>query len=129
MKIAVVEDVGFVRELLSNIILESGHHLVAEVSCADDMLSALESTKIDVLILDLVLPDKNGIELAEEILKNYPGIKIIACSSLEQDFVKQKVKNLGCYFLEKPFTKRSVLSVLDLCRKDFDQAEGKQHHG
>jgi two-component system response regulator NreC len=81
IRIILVDDHRIVREGISGILRASpGFEVVAE---AGDGKSAIDLTKEllpDVVIMDISLPDMNGIDATREILGSYPKIKIIALS-------------------------------------------------
>src|SRR5687768_5596280 len=80
-----------IRSLLQNQNdLEWMGHAMNAASC----ISFLKSQSVDVLFLDVNLPDKNGIELCKEIKDNYPSIKIIGLSSFNQlSFIEKMITN------------------------------------
>ena len=60
----------------------------------EDTLKGLALSLPDVLLLDINLPDINGIDLSKQLLKLYPDLKIIAVTNFEEiTFVKKMLKN------------------------------------
>jgi CheY-like chemotaxis protein len=56
----------------------------------------------------------NGLEVAQEILKNDTQAKIIAMSSLTEEWLEQQVNNAGCRaFLKKPFNQKAIMSAYE----------------
>jgi len=62
----------------------------------DELLNALEESRPDVLLLDIQMPGKSGIELAGIISKKYPEIKMIALTNVDIVPQVKKMLNNGC---------------------------------
>lgn len=117
MKILVVDDAGFIRELLSGILISSGYSVI-EARNGVEVVEQYRIFKPDIVIMDLVMPEKNGLQATEEILNEYPSAKIIACSTVDDELMVQKAKETGCQgFIKKPFTRADVLNALEAFHK------------
>lgn len=85
--------------------------LVKEIFAATDIKQAvthLQNINLDIVLLDIQLPGKNGIELLKFINKNYPEIKVIVFSNLVSNYYQRLCKSNGATcFIDKS--------------KDFDQ--------
>ncbi len=78
-QIIVIDDDQFIRKSLQRMLEKEGH----TVKIAEDGEKGLELVRNempDLIIIDIVMPNKEGIETINELLKKYPGIKIIAMS-------------------------------------------------
>jgi DNA-binding NarL/FixJ family response regulator len=65
-------------------------------------VNILEEMKTDIVLLDIQLPGKNGIELLKYIVKNFPAVKIIILSNLVSDYYQKLCLNLGANcFIDK----------------------------
>ena len=115
MRILIADDAGFIRQIIRDAYVEAGHEIVAESSNGPDtILYALEQ-KPDLAIIDIVLPELNGLEAMTEIKQQCPEIILVATSSLTTDWIENEAKKTGCiYFLRKPFTKEELLRVLEM---------------
>jgi DNA-binding response OmpR family regulator len=106
-KVLLVDDEWSIRELCVLMLNKIGHEAVA-VSSADECVELLETYKPDLCLIDVVLPDRSGMELAIDISTKYPGTPLILMSgriSTEADSVKSLVGHFGVYCtLSKPFT-------------------------
>jgi DNA-binding NarL/FixJ family response regulator len=100
-----------IRSLLQNQNdLEWMGHAMNAASC----ISFLKSQSIDVLFLDVNLPDKNGIELCKEIKDNYPSIKIIGLSSFNQlSFIEKMIANGASGYVLKNATQEELVDAID----------------
>ncbi|MDL2256672.1 response regulator transcription factor [Bacteroidales bacterium OttesenSCG-928-I14] len=59
------------------------------------LFQLLETTSPDVILLDIILPDMTGIDIARRLKKDYPGIKILAISAENTAEVVQKMLDIG----------------------------------
>lgn len=81
----IVEDYHLTRMGLTSALSEFPRiKFVGEAGSAEEGLSDLPNKKVDVLILDLGLPGMNGIEMAGEVKKRWPDIKIVILTSHNQ---------------------------------------------
>ena len=118
--ILIVDDEPGIRELLSMILESAGHAVVA----AEDGVAApkvLAAREIDVVITDLLMPERDGLEFITEIRAKYPKVKIIAMSGgghIARDSYLRIAKNFGAHvLLEKPFSQSGVLGAVETVMK------------
>lgn len=79
VKILLVDDHDDVREVLSDVLEREGHD-ITEASDGDDAVKHIRAEDYDLVITDIMMPNKNGFELISEIRVLKPEIKIIAIS-------------------------------------------------
>ncbi len=85
IKLFIVEDYYLIRVGLISALEEFPQlKFIGEAESAEEGLEKLEKSQPDVLILDLGLPGMNGIEMAQEVRKRWPGIRIIILTSHNQ---------------------------------------------
>ena len=114
VKLMVVDDAPFIIEVFKQLFDAEAYDLVAEAANGQEAIERLKNTQPEVIIMDLVMPEKNGIEASREILEDYPHIKIIACSTLDDPDMKQRAFDAGCVaYLQKPFTKATVEAAIE----------------
>jgi two-component system, NtrC family, response regulator HydG len=106
-----------------------------EVRTADTLANArriLESQPSDVLLLDLMLPDGNGLELLEELEKKELDVERVVLITGHPG-IKSQIKNLSGPFvsyLTKPIDNRELMSLLrELERSDYDEEDVDLHFG
>jgi DNA-binding NtrC family response regulator len=114
--ILIVDDEPGIREMMCMIMRSAGHTAVA----AEDGAQApkvMAAQPIDVVITDLLMPERDGLEFIAEIRKAYPKVKIIAMSGgghIARDSYLRIAKSFGAhYLLEKPFSQAGVLGAID----------------
>ena len=85
IRLFIVEDYDLIRMGLISALQEFPELVfVGEAESAEEALVQMQTTEIDVLILDLGLPQMNGIEMAQEVRKHWPAVKIIILTSHNQ---------------------------------------------
>ncbi|XGC80953.1 response regulator [Bdellovibrio bacteriovorus] len=113
IRFVVVDDAAFLRELLKNIITSAGGVCVGEAENGDEAITLVNNTLPDLVMLDMVMPLRNGIETAKAIKELYPEAKIIGCSTVDQDSLVQKAYEAGFdAYIVKPFSKEQVISAI-----------------
>ncbi len=109
----VIDDAPFVVELIKNILKGTGGLCVGDASNGEEGLLLFEKVLPDLVILDMVMPKKNGIEVARDIRGLTSDVKIIACSTIDEKNIMDNAMSVGCdEYLLKPFTKESVLRAV-----------------
>jgi two-component system cell cycle sensor histidine kinase/response regulator CckA len=114
-----VEDEDAVRRIVK-IALESAGYRVIEARNGPEALEVVRrhAGAIHLVVTDVVMPEMSGRELAERIVKDHPGVRILYMSGYMDDAVmRHGIVESGVAFLQKPFTPlalaRKVREVLD----------------
>lgn len=109
----IVDDAPFIRELLKEIVTKIGGACVGEAETGMGALTIIRKSLPDVMFLDMVMPEKNGLEIIADAKSLWPEIKIIACSTLDQESIIKQAINTGVDdYITKPFTKEVIVSAL-----------------
>jgi DNA-binding NarL/FixJ family response regulator len=80
MKIMLVDDHRMVRDGLRAILEKEGIQVVAEASNGHEALALTSRTKPEIVIMDISMPDLNGIDATRRLLEDFPTTKVIALS-------------------------------------------------
>lgn len=95
-KLTVVEDHEIVRELLVRMLSSHDDFKVsASAGSIADARTVVESSRPDVVLLDIVLPDGSGIEYARELKAHYPDSKILFLTAFDQEDTLLAAINTG----------------------------------
>lgn len=78
-RILVIDDERQVRELLRDILEDAGYD-VAEASDGQEALKIQRGEPADLIITDLIMPEKEGIETIRELKQTWPDVRIVAMS-------------------------------------------------
>jgi len=96
IRIFITDDHSLIREGLKKIINdEKDISIIGEAGNAKDTMSFVLSKNIDMLILDLNLPDKNGLDLLKELKSLKPELKILILSMHPEDRFAMRVLRAG----------------------------------
>jgi DNA-binding NarL/FixJ family response regulator len=119
IKILLADDHSLVRNGLKSLLgSETGIEVVAEAENGLEVLSYLERNEVDVILLDITMPKMNGMEAAEIIRKNYPGIGIIFLSMHEEpEYVIKCVKIGANSYLPKNVEKEELILAINKAYK------------
>ena len=119
----VAEDAVEVRELIK-IVLENAGYDIIEAVDGEDAVNKFKENKdeINFLVLDLMMPIKNGKEVYDMIKTIKPGIKVLFISGYSMDIVSKKgILEEGLSFISKPVSPRKLLAkVAEITGKQFD---------
>jgi two-component system, cell cycle sensor histidine kinase and response regulator CckA len=121
--VLLVEDAEPVRALAKEFLTESGYSVLEACDGKEAILLARETkTPIHLLLTDVVMPRMGGRQLAEQLARLHPAIKVLYMSGYPNDgIVRSGVLAGGVAFLQKPFTRELFLlrvrEVLDHARK------------
>jgi two-component system chemotaxis response regulator CheY len=101
--ILIVDDDLFVRTAVRDSLADHGYHMV-EAADGDAALAQLEKVRADLVILDLFMPNRSGVETLAEIRRLYPSLKVLIVSSLDTESMVEDLKRQGAnHFIAKPF--------------------------
>ncbi len=106
-----VDDEAMLRDVGLTILLEAGYRVIVAEDGRDALvrLAEMGSARPDLLITDVVMPGMTGVELAEEVVRLSPGIRVLLCSGYTRDALAAGGGlPAGVAFLPKPYS----LSVL-----------------
>lgn len=109
--ILIAEDNAAVRSLMREVLSQYGYFIVEAVDGTDAIEQFNRSGEIDLLILDSVMPGKNGREVYNEINNIKPGIRVLFTSGYTRDIVLDKgIEDRNFHFISKPVQPIALLN-------------------
>jgi len=112
-RIMIVDDDFATCVMLHDILETAGHIVVAEVASGDEAIASYKELLPDIVIMDIVLPNKNGIEATGLILSQDRSARIIIVSALADIPLIKAAFALGAVdFIHKPFTPAKILEAI-----------------
>lgn len=114
ISIAIVDDHPVVIEGLKNLLeAEYGFCVKARFTTGGDLLSYLKDNTVDIVLMDITLPDGSGIHFCKEICRQYPEMKILAISNLsERSIIRQMLQSGAHGYLLKTATAKDILECI-----------------
>lgn len=111
-RILVVDDALFMRSMLRNIFVGSGFEVVGEAQNGIEAVEKYQQLTPDLVTMDIVMPEKNGLEALRQIVSLDSKAKIIICSALGQESLIMEALEAGARdFIVKPFKPPKVIEV------------------
>lgn len=108
----IAEDSLFIREIYKLCLKDTAIEIISEAIDGADAVKQITQLCPDIVLLDLVLPEKNGFDVLSEC--SHLKTKFIVISSLPQSEYEQKAKSLGAlFYLEKPFKKQQLIQMVE----------------
>jgi PAS domain S-box-containing protein len=117
--VLLVEDEPSVRRVASLILRERGYHVLEAADGEEGLRMAREaSSRLDLLVTDVVMPRLGGRQLSQQLRRERPGLRVLYMSGFTEDpGIQREIEGAGLAFLQKPFTPgtlaQKVRAVLD----------------
>ena len=98
---------------MCRMVLEGPGYIVREARSGEQALAVIRTTRVDLIVLDLCMPDTDGFEFQNAIRAGSPTFKIIATSGFLNATVLSVARMFGATAtLAKPFSPESLLSIV-----------------
>jgi len=111
--VLIVDDSAFMRRLIRNIVIRNGYNVVGEASDGKAGVEKYIELRPDIVTLDLVMDEMNGLDALKEIININSDANVIMISSMGQDVIVRDAIILGAKnFLHKPFDEQQMVEAL-----------------
>ncbi len=113
-RILVVEDEESVRDLATTILRKNGYEVFEAANVADAIaVFNREDGNFDLVFSDVVLPDRSGVQLADELSQRAPGLRMLMSSGHASHRSQwETIKDKGLPFLQKPYSLADLLKMV-----------------
>ena len=113
-KVMLVDDTKFMRMMLANILKPKGYEIVAEAGDGLEAVEKYNSLKPDVVTMDIVMPNMDGIEAVRNITSSDGNAKVIMVTAVGQESkVKEAIEAGARGYIVKPFQAPQVLEEVE----------------
>ena len=113
ISIVIADDNDMMRSILRGMLRGEEYDVIGEARNGLAAVEIAERLKPDIIGMDVMMPDKNGIEALVEIKRANPEIEIIMVTgNSDPETVQESIQNGACGFIIKPFNAARVLDTL-----------------
>lgn len=111
--ILICDDAAFMRMMIKDILTKNGYNVAGEAENGQVAVDKYVEVKPDLVMMDITMPEKNGIEALKEIKAKDPSANIIMCSAMgQQAMVIESIQAGAKDFIVKPFQADRVLEAV-----------------
>lgn len=120
-KLALVDDHTLIRQSLGTILRQAGHHICIEASHGRELMEMISDNLPDIVLLDCVMPVMDGMETAEWLKAQHPGIKVLALSMNSDDMTVIRMLKAGArgFVLKGAETSELLRAISDVEMNGF----------
>ena len=109
--VLLVEDEAVVREITGQVLANAGYRVLESSSAAHALeLARHYQGRVDLLLTDVVMPEMNGIDLAEQLRAFQPDVITVFMSGYAQSDLVRSIRASSAMHVQKPFTGKFLVS-------------------
>ena len=124
--VMVVDDDQSVRELLDTILKEK--YTVMTAATGEAALQTLEKVEVNVVLLDLRLPDREGMDILKTIKERYPDIEVMIISVVKDIEMVIRAMKLGAYhYITKDFESEELLALMEKLKEKIEEKRERDY--
>ena len=112
--ILIVDDAAFMRMTIKKMVAAHGHTVVAEAENGVEAVRKYMECKPDVVLLDITMPEMNGVDALKRIKEQDPEAKVVICSAMgQQTMVAEAIQSGAKDFVVKPFQEDRLIAAIE----------------
>lgn len=112
-RILITDDAAFMRTMIKSVLVKEGYEVAGEASNGNECVQLYQELKPDLAIVDITMPQKDGIAAVKEIIEIDPNAKIIMCSALgHQNKIIEALEAGARDFIVKPFEPQRIIEAV-----------------
>ena len=113
-KILLVDDAAFMRKMIMDTLTKNGYTEVFEAVDGADAVEKFSSIGPDLVIMDITMPNMDGLQALKKIRENHADAKIVMCTAMGQEsMVVDAIKSGAKDFIVKPFKQDRILQTVE----------------
>ena len=111
--ILICDDAAFMRMMIKDILTKNGYEIAAEAATGMKAVEKFKEVNPDLVLMDITMPEMDGIQALKEIKKLDGGAKVIMCSAMgQQAMVIESIQAGAKDFIVKPFQAERVIEAV-----------------
>ncbi len=112
-RVLVVDDAAFMRMMVKDVLSKNGYEIVGEAENGQKAIEKYKELTPDLVIMDITMPEVDGIQAVKEIKAHDGNAKIVMCSAMgQQAMVIESIQAGAKDFIVKPFQPDRVLEAV-----------------
>jgi DNA-binding NarL/FixJ family response regulator len=126
-RVFIVDDHYMIIEGIRSLLLNNPDiELIGHAMSAGSCMAFLQKTLPDVILMDINLPDRSGIELCFEVSRKYPEVRIIGLSTFSQQSMVEKMMESGALgYVLKNGTREELIDGISACMRGEKYLSGE----
>ncbi|MCI9492898.1 MAG: response regulator [Lachnospiraceae bacterium] len=111
--ILICDDAAFMRMMIKDILTKNGYNIAGEAENGLKAVEKFNETKPDLVLMDITMPEMDGIQALKQIKAADPSACVIMCSAMgQQAMVIEAIQSGAKDFIVKPFQAERVLEAV-----------------
>lgn len=111
--ILIVDDAAFMRMVIKDILTKAGYEVIGEAKNGKEAVSMCRDLHPELVLLDITMPEMDGIEALKQIMADDSETKVVMCSALGQSSMVIEAIQAGAKdYIVKPFQVERVLEAV-----------------
>ena len=111
--ILICDDAAFMRMMIKDILTKNGYNVVGEAENGAKAIEKYQEVKPDLVLMDITMPEMDGIQALKAIKAADPKASVIMCSAMgQQAMVIESIQSGAKDFIVKPFQQDRVLEAV-----------------
>ena len=111
--ILICDDAAFMRMMIKDILTENGYNIAGEAENGAKAVEKYNELKPDLVLMDITMPEMDGIQALKKIKETDPNASVIMCSAMgQQAMVIESIQSGAKDFIVKPFQADRVLEAV-----------------
>ncbi len=111
--ILICDDAAFMRMMIKDILTKNGYGIAGEAENGQVAVDKYNETKPDLVLMDITMPEMDGIQALKKIREGDPNAVVIMCSAMgQQAMVIEAIQSGAKDFIVKPFQADRVLEAV-----------------
>ena len=111
--ILICDDAAFMRMMIKDILTKNGYNIAGEAENGAKAVKKYAELKPDLVLMDITMPEMDGIEALKKIKASDPGASVIMCSAMGQQAMDiESIQSGAKDFIVKPFQADRVIEAV-----------------
>ena len=112
-KVLITDDAAFMRMMIKDVLTKNGYEVAGEAVNGMDAVDKYNELKPDLVLMDITMPEMDGIQALKKIKEGDANAKVIMCSAMgQQAMVIEAIQSGAKDFIVKPFQPDRILEAV-----------------